>query len=58
MKKPEYNKVYKCIIRILNDIDIIGLEECMELKKRFTNLKCISPSAELYRLSMNVSVIN
>lgn len=40
-------------IRIINHRDIIGLEEALELKKRFYTVRCISTTAELYRIHIN-----
>jgi hypothetical protein len=46
------NKSVNCIIRKIKDLDVLGLEEVMEIKKRFTSIKCISSTAELYKISL------
>jgi hypothetical protein len=44
----------KFIIRVIKCTDIIGLEDSIELKKRYTNVKCTSITGELYRISIEV----
>jgi hypothetical protein len=47
-------QVYHGAIRVIKNQDVLGLEDSIELKKRFTTVKCVSPSGELYKISMQV----
>jgi hypothetical protein len=51
-------QVHKGIMRIVNNTDILGLEDSIELKKRFSSVKCISPTGELFKIQMQVFEFN
>jgi hypothetical protein len=52
LKNP--HKFYPVKIRVIDFKDVLGLEESLELKKRFYSVKCISQTAEVNRISLNV----
>jgi CRP-like cAMP-binding protein len=49
-------QIHSGVIRVIKSTDIIGLEDSIEFKKRFTTVKCISSSGELYKISMQVNI--
>jgi hypothetical protein len=51
-------QIHKGIIRVVKNTDILGLEDSIELKRRFSTVKCISPTGELYKIAMQVSLID
>jgi hypothetical protein len=56
LKKINNSRVYKSIIRLIEHVDILGLEESFECKRRFTSIKCISNNGELYKISVIVYI--
>jgi hypothetical protein len=56
LKKISNSKIFKSIIRYIEQPDILGLEEAFECKKRYTCIKCVSNNGELYRIPITVIV--
>ena len=46
------NNLYKINIQIINNEDIIGIEDSIEFKQRFCNVKCISNFAEVGKINL------
>ena len=44
--------LFKIKIRTINYKDVIGLIDSLELKKRYTFVKCVSPEAEVLKVSL------
>ena len=47
----KYN-LFKIKIKTINDMDIIGFEDALELKNRFYFVKCVSEKAEILKISI------
>ena len=45
-------RLFKVSLKIIDNNDIIGIEDALELKKRFNYVKCISPQGELLKISL------
>ena len=45
-------RLFKVSLKIIDNKDIIGIEDALELKKRFNYVKCISPQGELLKISL------
>jgi CRP-like cAMP-binding protein len=43
-------KLFKVFLRTIDTKEIIGIEDSLELKKRFYFVKCISPQGELHKI--------
>ncbi len=54
MSKIDNHKIFKGVLRTIDHVDILGLEEAFECKRRYTTVKCISNTAELYKISIIV----
>lgn len=44
-------------VKTLDKPDIIGLEEALELKRRFYTVKCTSTTGTLYKIDLKVIII-
>ena len=44
---------FKFIIKTINSPELIGYEECLDFKQRFYSVKCISETAEFYKISID-----
>lgn len=51
------NNSIPVLVKTSDKPDIFGLEEALELKKRFYTIKCTSISGELYRIDLKVNII-
>ena len=45
-------KLFKVSLRTIDTKEIIGIEDSLELKKRYYFVKCISPQGELHKISL------
>lgn len=43
-------------LRVIDSFDILGLEEALELKRRYYTIKCVSAQGELYKINLNVRI--
>ena len=46
-----YN-LFKILIRVINYKEVIGIEDALEMKKRYNFVKCVSPHAEVLKVSL------
>ena len=44
--------LFKIKVRTVNGRDVIGIEDALEMKKRFCFVKCVSPSAEVKKVKV------
>lgn len=44
--------LFKVLIRTINYQDVVGIEDALEIKKRFNFVKCISPHGEVQKVSL------
>lgn len=54
------SKLISVRVRLINNVDILGMEDSLEFKKRFCTVKCTSPYSELYRINIEdfINLIN